>query len=180
MGTTQDDWRSTITMEPVGVVRDGRPTGDDDFWGGFVSRIELDADRFGPDALAALDSFSHVLVVYHFHAVAPGSEETGGRRPRGREDWPVVGIFAQRAKRRPNRLGVTTCRVVEVRGTTLTVEGLDAMDGTPVLDLKPHMVEFDPRGEVRQPDWSHELMTEYFLPHDAPRDDAGRDDAGRG
>ena len=165
-----DGGHESITFYPVGVVRDGRATSDDDHWGGFVSRIELDTTRFDDEALAALDSFSHVLVVYHFHAVEPGSEETGARRPRGRADWPLVGIFAQRAKRRPNRIGVTTCRVVEVRGTVLTVEGLDAMEGTPVLDLKPHMVEFEPRGEVHQPAWSHELMTEYFLPHDADRD----------
>lgn len=166
MSSSTDDWKQPVTSHPVGVVRGGRETGADDYWGGFESRIELDTEQFGPDALAALDSFSHVLVVFHFHAVAPGTEETGGRHPRGREDWPIVGIFAQRAKRRPNRLGVTTCRVVRVEGTTLVVEGLDAMEGTPVLDLKPHMVEFDPRGEVTQPAWSHEVMTEYFAPHD--------------
>lgn len=166
MGDTTHDDRTTIEMKPVGVVRDGRPSSDDDYWGGFVSRIELDTTRFGPDALAALPAFSHVVVVYHFHGIDESSAVTGARHPRGRDDWPLVGIFAQRAKRRPNRIGVTTCRVVEVQGTVLTVEGLDAMEGTPVLDLKPHMVEFDPRGEVRQPAWSHELMTEYFLPHD--------------
>jgi tRNA-Thr(GGU) m(6)t(6)A37 methyltransferase TsaA len=160
--SASETWREPLTLQPIGVVRDGRATSDDDHWGGFISTIELDADRFGPDALAALDTFSHVVVVYHFHLVDEATEERGGRHPRGRDDWPLVGIFAQRAKRRPNRIGVTTCRVVSVDGTRLTVEGLDAMAGTPVLDLKPHMVEFEPRGKVSQPAWSHELMTKYF------------------
>ncbi|AKU18445.1 SAM-dependent methyltransferase [Luteipulveratus mongoliensis] len=155
-------WNSPIEVTPVGVVHGGRTTGEDDFWGDHVSHIELDPERFTADALASLDSFSHVLVVFQFHLVDPGTEEVGARRPRGREDWPLVGIFAQRAKRRPNRLGVTTCRVLDVDGLTVTVEGLDAMEGTPVLDLKPHLQEFEPRGERDQPSWSSELMTDYF------------------
>ena len=160
--STSEAWREPVTLQPSGVVRDGRTTSDDDYWGGSVSTIELDTDRFGPDALAALDAFSHVIVVFHFHLLEEAAAERGGRHPRGREDWPVVGIFAQRAKRRPNRIGVTTCRVVSVNDTRLTVEGLDAMAGTPVLDIKPYMAEFEPAGEVSQPAWSHELMTEYF------------------
>jgi tRNA (adenine37-N6)-methyltransferase len=161
MGTSEA-WREPVTLQPIGVVRDGRTTADDDYWGGFISTIELDADRFGPDALAALDTFSHVIVIFHFHLLEEAAVERGGRHPRGREDWPVVGIFAQRAKRRPNRIGVSTCGLVSVNDTRLTVEGLDAMAGTPVLDLKPYMVEFEPRGEISQPAWSHELMETYF------------------
>jgi tRNA (Thr-GGU) A37 N-methylase len=63
---------------------------------------------------------------------------------------------------RPNRIGITVCRLLEVAGVTLTVEALDAIDGTPVLDVKPYMAEFGPRGEVHQPGWSHELMTTYW------------------
>ncbi len=77
--------------------------------------------------------------------------ETGARHPRGNRDWPLVGIFAQRGKNRPNRLGVSRCRVVTVEGLDVHVEGLDAVDGTPVPDLKPYMEEFGPRGEVHQP-----------------------------
>ena len=73
-----------------------------------------------------------------------------------------MGIFAQRAKGRPNRIGVSVCRLIRVDGLVLTVQGLDAIDGTPVVDLKPYMVEFAPRGEVRQPSWSHELMAAYW------------------
>jgi tRNA (Thr-GGU) A37 N-methylase len=77
-------------------------------------------------------------------------------------DWPEVGIYAHRAKRRPNRLGVSVCELLGIEGTTLNVRGLDAIDGTPVLDLKPYMVEFAPGTEVRQPAWSHELMRGYW------------------
>ena len=73
-----------------------------------------------------------------------------------------MGIFAQRAKGRPNRIGVTVCRLLAVEGLTLTVQALDAIDGTPVLDLKPYMAEFGPRGEIRQPAWSRELMAGYW------------------
>ena len=78
-------------------------------------------------------------------------------------DWPKIGIFAQRGKNRPNRIGVSVCRLVKVEGLKITVEELDAIDGTPVLDVKPYIREFGPRGEVRQPGWATELMTEYYL-----------------
>jgi len=113
-------WTDPVTLTPIGVVRGGRDTSDDDYWGGFESRIELDPQRFTDEALAALDTYSHVVVVYHVHLVDPAREETGGRRPRGREDWPLVGVFAQRAKRRPNRIGVTTCRVAVTDGSILS------------------------------------------------------------
>jgi len=73
-----------------------------------------------------------------------------------------VGIFAQRGKDRPNRLGTTIAEIKGREGRVLTVAGLDAVDGTPVLDIKPLMVEFLPRGSVRQPPWSRELMRDYW------------------
>lgn len=82
--------------------------------------------------------------------------------PRGNPDWPQVGIFAQRAKGRPNRLGVSVCRLLAVQGLTVTVQALDAIDGTPVLNIKPYMAEFAPRGQVHQPAWSRELMAAYW------------------
>jgi tRNA (Thr-GGU) A37 N-methylase len=85
------------------------------------------------------------------------------RRPRGRQDLAPVGILAQRAKRRPNRLGVSCCRLLSVSGLTLTVEGLDAIDGTPVLDVKPHFAGFAPRGETHEPRWTEAIMQEYFM-----------------
>jgi tRNA-Thr(GGU) m(6)t(6)A37 methyltransferase TsaA len=151
-----------VQLVPIGVVRAPRGEVADDFWGGVVSEIKLSPAWFDEDAVAELDSFSHIEVIFHFHKVAAGTEERGARHPRGNEDWPKVGILAQRAKRRPNRLGLTRCRLVKVEGLVLTVEGLDAIDGTPVIDVKPYMREFDPIGETHQPAWSSALMENYF------------------
>lgn len=151
-----------FVIEAIGYVRGGRSEAIDDDWGDSRSSIELNAERFGPDALAGLDGFSHVEVVFVFDKVPPDEVERGARHPRGRADWPRTGIFAQRGRNRPNRLGVTVCEVVGVEGAVVHLRGLDAIDGTPVVDLKPVMREFLPRGEVRQPAWVAELMAEYW------------------
>jgi tRNA-Thr(GGU) m(6)t(6)A37 methyltransferase TsaA len=151
----------TIEMTPVATVQGGRVEAIDDDWAEVEAHIVLD-DRFPPDALDGLDAFSHLDVVFVFDQVDPDRVNVGARHPRGNTDWPAVGIFAQRAKARPNRIGVTTCDLVAVDGRTVAVRGLDAIAGTPVLDLKPHVVEFGPRGEVREPAWMRELMQGYW------------------
>lgn len=150
-------------MKPIGFVREGRIDTNDDFWGGTVCRIEL-AEGYDADSLAGLADFSHLEIVFVFDRVAQDAVETTARHPRNRQDWPLVGIFGQRGKRRPNRIGVSRCKLIEVNGRTLVVEGLDAIDGTPVLDIKPWMTEFGPRGDVRQPPWAGELMIDYYRP----------------
>ena len=127
-------------------------------WGDVICRIELDPARFEPDSLAGLEEFSHVEVIFVFDRVAEASIQMHARRPRGREDWPMTGIFAQRGKNRPNRLGVTVCRLISVQGLSIEVEALDAIDSTPVVDIKPYMREFAPRGEVIQPSCATEPM----------------------
>jgi tRNA-Thr(GGU) m(6)t(6)A37 methyltransferase TsaA len=149
-------------MLPIGWVAAPRTEPIDDHWGGVVSRVILDGERFTADAVQGLDEFSHIEVVYVFDQVAIDSYEPGARRPRGNPEWPAVGVFAQRNKRRPNRIGVCTCELVDLGGIELTVRGLDAIDGSPVLDIKPYMAEFAPREPVRQPLWSHELMRSYW------------------
>ncbi len=151
-----------LSVRPIGRVSSERTEPLDDGWDSIVATITLDAEQFGPEALQGLDAFSHVEVVYLFDRVDPGSVQTAARRPRGNPDWPQVGIFAQRAKGRPNRLGVSVCRLLAVQDLTVTVHALDAIDGTPVLDLKPYMAEFAPRGQVHQPAWSRELMAAYW------------------
>ena len=150
-----------LTLYPIGVVRGGRTTATDDHWEGVEAAIEVDT-RFGEDALLGLEEFSHIDVVYVFHRVDESQVVNGARHPRGNTEWPRVGIFAQRAKARPNRLGVSTCRLLAVRGRTMQVADLDAIEGTPVLDVKPHLVEFDPRAEVTEPRWARELMEHYW------------------
>jgi tRNA (Thr-GGU) A37 N-methylase len=151
-----------FVVDAVGHVRGGRTAAIDDGWGDSRARIELDSGRFTTAALAGLGDFSHVEVIFLFDRVGEGEIEYGARHPRGRADWPLVGIFAQRGRNRPNRLGSCMCRIVGVQGLYLDVEGLDAIDGTPVLDIKPVMAGFLPRGAVREPAWAAEIMKDYW------------------
>jgi tRNA (Thr-GGU) A37 N-methylase len=123
-----------INLEPIGHVRSTRRELLDDDWDAVAASIELTAD-FPPEALAGLEDFSHAEVIFHFDRVAESKIERGARHPRDNTAWPRVGI---------------------------TVRGLDAVDGTPVLDIEPVMAEFLPREALRQPAWSHELMREYW------------------
>lgn len=155
------DEASSWTVRAVGRVSSGRTEAVDDDWGEIEATITL-LDAFGPDALAGLDEFSHLEVIYLFDRVDPDTVHRGARIPRGNPAWPAVGIFAQRAKNRPNRLGLATCELIGVDGATVHVRGLDAIDGTPVLDIKPYVTGYGPRGEVREPDWAKELMEGYW------------------
>ena len=153
---------SAITMTPIGRVMSARDEPIDDDWDSVPTTIVLDPAQLKPDAAAGLDSFSHIVVTYVFDRVGEAEIERGARHPRSRTDWPKIGILAQRAKNRPNRIGITTCKLLSVSGLTLKVQGLDAIDGTPVLDIKPHMSGFDARGAIREPTWSLELMEKYW------------------
>jgi tRNA-Thr(GGU) m(6)t(6)A37 methyltransferase TsaA len=152
-----------IHLSPIALVCNTRRTTQDDNWGGLVSEIVLDS-ALPEESLDGLDTFSHAEIIFQFHLVGEKEIETGRRRPRENPDWPEAGIFAQRGRLRPNRLGLTIVRLLRREGRSLFVEGLDAVDGTPVLDIKPVMQEFLPRGPLRQPDWSHEVMKKYWDP----------------
>jgi len=154
--------KSSYTVRPIGWVRSAIKEIADDIWGQSTAEIELDSARFGAGALKGLDEYSHVLIVFVLDKIPVSKKIEELRHPRGRKDWPEVGIFAQRAKDRPNRIAVTVCKLDSVRGTKLRVRELDAIDGTPVLDIKPYLEEFGPRGKVRQAKWSRELMRGYF------------------
>lgn len=151
----------SLQLEPVGFVRGGRATLDDDDWGGVEAAVEL-APHLPEEALRGLEAFSHALIVFHFDRIDPAAVATGLRRPRGNPAWPEVGVFAQRGSPRPNRLGVTACEVRGVEGRRLLVRGLDAVDGAPVLDIKPVMRGFEPRGSIREPAWAGEIMAAYW------------------
>lgn len=153
---------SAITLRPIGLVRGGRADPVDDNWDAVEAAIVLDPEQFTAEATEGLGGFSHIEVVFHFDRVPEAKIETGARHPRGRADWPRAGIFAQRGKNRPNRLGVTVCRLLAVDGLTIRIAGLDAVDGTPVLDIKPVMTGLLPRGELREPGWAKEIMAAYW------------------
>lgn len=150
-----------IILSPIGYVRAARQRPEDDDWGNTRATIEL-ADSLPADALDGIESFSHAEIIFYFNQVDPAKIVTGARHPRNNPAWPRIGIFAQRGKNRPNRLGLTTVRILGRSGRSLYVAELDAIDGTPVLDIKPVMQEFLPRETVRQPDWSHDVMRDYW------------------
>jgi tRNA (Thr-GGU) A37 N-methylase len=149
-----------IMVRPIGVVSGGRGEIFEDHWGAVVSRLILDPAEVDPDATLGLGEFSHIEVVFHFH------KETrirrGATHPRGNPAWPRVGVLASHSPVRPNHLGVSRCALLDITGLELTVRGLDAIDGTPILDLKPNATGFKPKGPVREPGWMRELMRDYY------------------
>ncbi|GAA1035231.1 SAM-dependent methyltransferase [Virgisporangium ochraceum] len=152
-----------MEITPIGVVRNDRTdVRNTDNWGAVRSTITVD-ERFGDACLQGLEGFSHVEVLFVFDRFPETDDHREPGPYRGRADLPPMGVFAGRGPRRPNRIGVTSCAIVSVDGRELTVVGLDAVSGTPVVDLKPAMVEFLPRG-VTQPEWVSRMMSEYFAP----------------
>jgi tRNA-Thr(GGU) m(6)t(6)A37 methyltransferase TsaA len=129
-------------------------------WGGVESRVVLEpAYRAG---LRGLGDFSHVVVVTLLHGASFDPARHLVRRPRGLAELPELGIFAQRAKDRPNPIGITVVPLLAVEAAGITVRGLDAIDGTPVLDLKPYFPDFDTARAARVPAWVAKIMEGYF------------------
>jgi len=152
-----------IQLEPIGRVVSAVKNQRDESWGDVAAEVHLDESRFEPEALAGLEEFSHVEILFEFDQIAETEVEKKTRHPRENPRWPKVGILAQRGRKRPNRIGATICELVSVNGLAIRVRGLDAFDGSPVLDIKPVMAEFLPdKQTVRQPTWSRELMRTYF------------------
>jgi tRNA (adenine37-N6)-methyltransferase len=148
-------------LRPIGRVSSPRTDpADTTGWGEVEARVELVAE-LGTHALDGLAGFSHVEVLFWFDRISPRASYAEPARARGRADMPLIGVFAARGPYRPNPVGVSACRIVEVGDTWLTVRGLDAVDGTPVLDLKPVMPILLPAG-VTEPDWSRTLMADYY------------------
>ena len=152
----------TFSVCAIGRVVSTRERARDDNWDAETSRIDLDPDVMAADATKGLDAFSHVEVVYVFDRVGKDALVNGARHPRDNRDWPAVGILAQRGRNRPNRLGVTVCELIAVDDGQIHLRGLDAIDGTPVLDVKPVIRGFLPRGEVTEPRWAAEIMAAYW------------------
>lgn len=154
---------TSFEITPIGTVRNDRTdVQDTDNWGAVRSVITVD-ERFGEACLQGLESFSHVEVLFLFDQFAEKDDYREPQPYRGRADLPPMGVFAGRGPRRPNRIGVTCCAVESVRGRELTVVGLDAVSGTPVVDLKPVMEEFRVL-DVTQPEWVSRMMADYFTP----------------
>ncbi len=149
-----------IILQQVATVKNSRTDLSDDYWGNIVSEIEL-LPHIPAKAFNGIDEFSHLEIVFHFNK-ADKSKAVFFAHPRGNKNWPEVGIYAQRKRDRPNGIGITIAELVKREGNKIWVKYLDAIDGTPILDIKPVMKEFLPAGEIRQPKWSNELMKDYW------------------
>ncbi|MBI5052342.1 MAG: tRNA (N6-threonylcarbamoyladenosine(37)-N6)-methyltransferase TrmO [Chloroflexi bacterium] len=147
------------TLQPIGVIKSPIIEGVDENWGNVISEIVVNESL--ADGLKGLDQFSHVIVIFWMHQSTFNPNDLV-RRPRGRDDMPMSGIFAQRAKHRPNPIGITPVELLKVEKNVITVKGLDAIDGTPVLDLKPYFPIFDRVDNTRVPEWVDRLMVGYF------------------
>ena len=149
-----------IHLTPIGRVRNSRTTPTDDFWETIIADIEL-ADHVPTEALDHISAFSHLEIIYFFDKVKSEDIIYSGR-PRGNPLYSKVGIFGQRKKDRPNTVGLCTVELLEHNGRIIKVKYLDAIDGTPVLDIKPVFREFLPKGDLRQPLWVADLMKNYW------------------
>lgn len=150
----------SINLQPVAMVTNKRDTPIDDFWGDTISEITL-LPHIPESAFDHIEDFSHLEIIYYFDKVDEDKIVFSGH-PRGNPSWPKMGIFSQRKKDRPNQLGLCTVELVEHAGRKLIVKSLDAINGSPVLDIKPVFKEFKPNAEIKQPDWVGELMQDYW------------------
>ena len=149
-----------IVLRPIGKVKSPVVEPVDKGWGSVESEIRLEP-QFAP-GLQGLDSFSHILVVFLMDRSTFDAAQDLVRRPKGRADMPLLGIFAQRAKHRPNPIGITAVELLGIEGNVIRVRGLDAIDGTPILDIKPYFPVFDRIDQASMPEWVHRVMEGYF------------------
>jgi tRNA (Thr-GGU) A37 N-methylase len=150
-----------FSVRTIATVHNSRPDPIDDGWGAVGSEVRLEPD-IPAECLDGIEAFSHVEIVYIFHRCWGSAPVLGSERPRENPAWSKVGIFAQRKKSRLNFIGCTVAKLARRCGRSLIVERLDAIDGTPVIDIKPVMREFLPEGDVRQPVWAEGLMRNYW------------------
>ncbi|MBK8552505.1 MAG: tRNA (N6-threonylcarbamoyladenosine(37)-N6)-methyltransferase TrmO [Ignavibacteria bacterium] len=149
------------SIEPIAFVKNDRSKVEDDFWGDVISEIII-SDKISEDSIKGIEEFSHLEIIFYFHLADLAKINISATHPRNNKNFPKVGIFSQRKKARPNLLGTTIVRLREVKKNILIVEGLDAVDGTPVIDIKPVVKEFLPKENVSQPGWTSELMKDYW------------------
>jgi tRNA-Thr(GGU) m(6)t(6)A37 methyltransferase TsaA len=158
------NWRflmdHTISLNAIGQVVSPIEETIDEKWGDVISKIILLPEYTG--GLDGLEDFSHALIVTWLDKAKYERARHLNRRPRGLETMPLVGIFSQRAKDRPNPIGVTAVKIVAVATDYLEVQGLDAVNGTPVLDIKPYYPAYDRIDECKTPEWVDRLMKGYF------------------
>ncbi|SEM82460.1 tRNA-Thr(GGU) m(6)t(6)A37 methyltransferase TsaA [Syntrophus gentianae] len=149
-----------IQLKPVGFISSPVTEQADEKWGGVISRVLLQPEYIG--ALSGLEDFSHAMIITYLHQAKYEKEKHLQRRPRDLDSMPKIGIFSQRAKDRPNPIGVTTVKIITVKDDYIEVQGLDAINGTPILDIKPYYPHYDKVDAPKTPEWVDKLMEKYF------------------
>ncbi len=145
-----------IILKPIGFVRT-EAAGDEVKDKSHLSEIFVDCEL--TSALEGILGFSHVFVLFWLHEITDTQRKTLRVHPRGRLDLPLVGVFSARTNLRPNPIGLTLCELVKVESNIITVRGLDAFNGTPVLDVKPYDT-WDCAANARMPEWWMKLEKE--------------------
>ena len=146
--------REPVSVRPIGVVRNGVKEPRMDGWASVRSDVILRDEL--TDALDGIEGYSHVIVVFAFDRV-PESEQRQRVRLRGDPALPEQGVLATRSQVRPSPLGMSVVRLLRRRRNIIRVEGLDAIDGTPVLDIKPYYPNYDAVPDAGVPEWARQL-----------------------
>ncbi len=149
-----------INFKPIAMVSNEVENKKDILWGNDVSAIILEPEYAG--GLKGLEDFTHAIIIYFLDKANFDISKHLQRRPQNRKDMPSVGIFSQRGKDRPNQIGVTAVQIVSVSENSLIVKGFDAINGTPVLDIKPYYPVYDCKCDAEIPEWVNRLMEHYF------------------
>jgi tRNA (adenine37-N6)-methyltransferase len=152
---------TSLEVETIATVVGGHITPADDYQGGVESVIRLH-DRFPLETLQGIEEFSHLEVTWHFHQASAEDVALHARSPRNNPAWPETGTFVHRNHRRPNQLATSHPQLMRVEGRDIYVTDLDAVDGTPVVDLAPYFPVMGPRGEIKVPAWVVEMLPNYW------------------
>jgi len=143
-----------IVLNPIGFVSTSA-VGDEVKDKSVVSQIVLKPEL--APALDGTEEFSHLFVLFYLNQITDEQRKTLKVHPRGRLDLPLLGVFATRTMLRPNPIALTMVELLKVEGNILTVKGLDAFNGTPVLDVKPYDF-WDSAENAKVPDWWKKLQ----------------------
>ena len=147
------DKNGVITIKPLGQAKNRISKPMLPGWEDVTTKIVIDK-KFAA-GLDGIEDYSHVTIVYWMDKE---KECHLKHHPQGREDVPFVGIFACRCPQRPNRIAISTVKLAGRKGNIITVKGLDIINGTPVLDIKPYASQYDKVDKVRVPDWVNKLV----------------------
>jgi tRNA (adenine37-N6)-methyltransferase len=145
-----------IMLEPIGFVKTeavGHEVRDKNVVSQIVFREDL------TEALEGVEEFSHLFVLFWLNRIPEEGRKRMKVHPRGRADMPLLGIFATRTPHRPNPIGLTRVKLLKIEDNVATVQGLDAYDGTPVLDIKP-FDSWDITEDFKVPEWWMKLEKE--------------------